>query len=451
MGAADRYLKEGQFSRARRALARALETARNPRDRARGLLDLAEYLLLFEPNQENEAAETLELAREAWPGVARDPRFRGLSALVAAVRGEEPRWTEPRNSLEAFLLGAAAMRLGQGERGIAYFRRATRLPEHLRWHRELGLGVLLQERGEFEEALGHIERAMALSPETERDIIALEAANLLLELGRPEEARELLGRVARAQEALPADLRARWRYLAGLAELALGNPRRALAEFEEAERENREVGDEELALELTVVGGHALERLGRWEEAAGRLAEALAAAHPEDRAYLAHELGVAELEAGRLREAERHLKQALADPDYEHRGQAAADLAELYYRAGEYGATEFWAREAARLGNPAAGELYLGHLAYDRVDLEEALDRYRRVVELSRPGDNEWMVAQEAVVEILAQQGYQNPTELIKRASEALRYLTPRDEQRQVLHRYLERARRKLVDEFRVN
>ena len=227
-------------------------------------------------------------------------------------------------------------------------------------------------------------------------------------------------------------------YLLARAHLALGNPNRALEEVHKALEKEEESGHK--AYGTPLLQGQILLQLGRYPEAVAAFREVLARAGEGERAYALHELGVAALDHGAYLEAEEHLRALLQEEGYPYRAEALADLAEALYRQGRYAEAEDLAREAIREGALAAGELILGHIAYDLMNLEEALAHYRRAAEAAEEGSREWVGAQEMVVDTLAQLGYRFPEEIVARAEAVLPHVHPSDEWRGALLAYKERA-----------
>ncbi len=428
-------LSQGEYRAAFDRLVAALDRAKGKR-RAELALALAEFYALYGAEEgENLAAALDEAAHH--PEIARSERFRALAELDHSYTGGAPKAFTPRDPVAAYYLALALFEAGDLEGTLALLERATPLPRHLAWRADALAAAALAEGGRFEEAVRRYRAALPLAPAGERGPLALDAAEAALEAGRPEEARDLLR--AHAPLLAAPEQAASLHYLLARAELALGNPRRALSALEEAEQKEREAEDESYGVPL--LKGQALMQTGAYADAEAAFRRALALAPPEERSFVAHELAVAALEAGDLAEAERLLKEVFADPDYAHRGAAAADLAELYYRLAELEASRLWAEEAIRLGEAASGELFLGHVAYDRMRLDEALAHYRRAAELAPEGSRDWLVAEQTITEILAQQGYPEPEEVLRRAEAALRYTPPSDDWASALRLYAERAR----------
>ncbi len=429
-------LAQGNYREAFEALTRALEGTSGP-GRGRVALLLAEFYALYGPEEADNLAQALAEAVAADPSLATHPRTRALAELLRGFEGEQPALFRPGDPRAGYFLAQAALWAGEPARALELLKAAGGLPAFLAWRADQMRGHAERDLGRPGEAYAAYRRALSQAPPPDRPPLALDAAEAALEADRPEEALALLEEVGPDPEA-PA-LEASWHYLRARAELALGNPTRALEALALAEQKEAEAGDPSYGVPL--LKGQALMQTGAYAEAQAAFQEARRRAPPEEQSYVAHELGVAALEAGDLAEAERLLKEAFGDPDYPHRGAAAADLAELYYRLADLEATRSWAEEAIRLGQAASGELFLGHVAYDRMQLDEALAHYRRAAELAPEGSREWLVAEQTITEILAQQGYPEPEEVLRRAQAALRYTPPSDDWASALERYAERAR----------
>ncbi len=440
MDRAERFLAEGRYQEAFGELVRRAQ-APLPKDAARAALRLAEFYALYGEAELENLEAALAQVLELDPGSREDPLFRALSALAAAFRGEPPTPFAPEDPRAAYHLAQAALFAGEPEQAIALLEAARPLPAFLAWRAADLRAKSLEDLGKSREAFEAYQEAFFKAPAEDRPYLALDAAAAALDAGLPEEAKALL---AAGGPPPDPDAEASWHYLTARAELALGNPRRALDLLAEAERREAELGEPSYGVAL--LKGQAAMELGRFAEAQEAFSEALSRAPEEERNYLRHELAVALLEAGKSDEAERTLKALFADPAYPHRGAVAADLAELYYRLADLEAARAWGREAIRLGQAAAGELFLAHVAYDRMQLEEALAHYRRVAELAPEGSREWLVAQQTAVEILAQLGYPDPAEVLERARLALRHTPPADDWAGTLRLYAERAEELLRD-----
>ena len=434
MERAEALLAEGRYQEAFRELTRHAG-APMPQHAALAALRLAEFYALYGEAERENLEAALEQALWLDPEIGKEPLFRALAVLAAAFRGEEPELFAPDDPRAAYHLAQAALFAGWPEEALALLEKAEGLPPFLAWRARDLRAKALEDLGRYREALKAYQEALAQTSAADRPFLALDAATAALDAGEPEAAKAILEEAGPPPE---PDAEASWHYLLARAELALGNPRRALDALAEAERREAELGAPSYGVAL--LKGQALMELGRYREAREAFERARGLAPPEEAAFARHELAVALLEEGRLAEAERELKALYADPAYPHRGAAAADLAELYYRLADLEATADWAQEAIAHGQAASGELFLGHVAYDRMRLEEALEHYRRVTELAPEGSREWLIAQQTAVEILAQLGYPDPAEVLERARAALRHTPPSDDWASALRLYAERA-----------
>ncbi len=435
MERAESLLAQGRYQEAFRELVRHAE-APVPAHAALGSLHLAEFYSLYGEAERENLEAALAQVLELDPSFAEDPLFRALAELAAAYRGEEPELFAPDDPRAAYHLAQAALYAGWPREAIRLLESARPLPDFLAWRAADLRAKALEDLGQTREAFEAYREAFFQAAAEDRPYLALDAAAAALDAGMPEEAKVMLAAAGLPQD---PDAAASWHYLTARAELALGNPRRALEALAEAERREAELGEPSYGVALLT--GQARMELGDFEGARAAFAEALRRAPAEEQHYVRHELAVALLEAGGTEEAERHLRALFSDPAYPHRGAAAADLAELYYRLADLEAAEGWAREAIRQGQAAMGELFLGHVAYDRMQLEEALEHYRRAARLAPEGSREWLIAQQTAVEILAQLGYPDPAEVLERAEAALRHTPPADDWASALRLYAERAR----------
>jgi len=419
-------LNEGRYSEAFAELAQGVDSPR-PQTAARAALGLAEFYGMYGPGELENMEAALAEAEEILPAVRSDPLYRALTELVRAYKGLPPQSFVTDDPRVAYHLARAELAFGRPERALELLSRFSDLPRYLKWQALELKGRALEELGRYAEAADAYERAMFLAPPSDRPFLALDVAAAATDAGDPERALAALEAGGR-----PPDPKGEqdWLYAAARAELALGNPEEALALLGRIE---------EPSVEVELERGRALMDLGRHLEAEGAFRAALEMAEGR-RTDVLHELAIALLEAGKYAEAEEILKDLVEDAEYGYRGTAAADLAELYYRLADLAQTEYWAKEALRLGDPA-GELFLGHVAYDRMRLEEALAHYRRVADRAPVGSREWLVAQQTAVEILAQLGYPDPEEVLRRAEAALAHTPPADEWAGALKHYAERAR----------
>ncbi len=151
---------------------------------------------------------------------------------AAAVRGwDYLQWSRPggRTVAAVVVLGAAALTSQQSAhyRDVIALYRATleRSPDS--WVAHLNLGVALDEAGEAQEALPHLQRALALKADYPETLNSL--GNVLNRLGRSAEARPLLERAIQLQPRFDAA-----HNTLGVSLMALGQPDAGLAAFRRA-------------------------------------------------------------------------------------------------------------------------------------------------------------------------------------------------------------------------
>ncbi|GAB5601924.1 tetratricopeptide repeat protein [Thermus sp. FJN-A] len=418
----------------RKALFGAREEARE------ALLLLAEVHSLYGEEGLERAHRALEEAYELG-GLEHNPLYRALLGELLALEGRSEREVLPlflpsEDPRARYHQAQALFYLGRFEEVLKTLREG--LPAFLAWRAEGLKGRALERLGRHGEAALAYERGAELALGLERYWLLLDAAAMWLEAGEGERALLALEEaLAAVGEEDPEDEATR-RYLLARAHLLLDNPNRALEEVQEALRLEEESGHK--AYGTPLLKGQILLRLGRYPEGMAAFREALSRAEGAERGYVLHEMAVAALDQGAYLEAEEHLQALLKEEGYPYRAQALADLAEALYRQGRYQEAEGVAREAMAQGAEAAGELILGHVAYDLMHLEEALAHYRKAAELAEEGSREWVGAQEMVVDTLAQLGYRSPEEILARAEAVLPHVHPADEWHQTLLAYRERA-----------
>ncbi|GLV48052.1 hypothetical protein TJA_12090 [Thermus sp. LT1-2-5] len=419
----------------RKALFGAKEEAKE------ALLLLAEVYSLYGEEGLERAHRALEEAYELGE-LEYNPLYRALLAELLALEGRGEREVLPlflptEDPRARYHQAQALFYLGRFEEVLGTLKEG--LPAFLAWRAEALKGRALERLGRHREAALAYERGAELALGLERYWLLLDAAAMWVEAGEGErallalkEAEEEVGEVEGAEDA------ATRHYLLARAHLLLENPNRALDEVQEALRNEEESGHKAYGTPLLM--GQILQRLGRYEEAMAAFQEALRRAEGGERPYVLHEMGVAALDQGAFLEAEEYLRALVEEEGYPYRAQALADLAEALYRQGRYQEAVGVAQEAMAQGAEAAGELILGHVAYDLMHLEEALAHYRKAAELSEEGSREWVGAQEMVVDTLAQLGYRFPEEILARAEAVLPHVHPADEWHQALLAYRERA-----------
>ncbi len=438
-------LRQGDYDTAFDRLVRTLSISGRPAEQSEAGLWLAEVYSLYSSDGQEGAWGALEAAAEADSAVRDSLLYRSLVAELHALAGQEV--TVPdvlftaQDSRARYHVAQALVYLGDTERAIEVLQASPlELPAFLAWRAEALLASSLEAEGRPEEAAACYKRAALGSLGLERYWNLLDAAAMYLDSGGPQEAMRALedAREAVGEES-SEDLATR-HYLLARVQLVLENPTLALEAIERVEALEAG-GTAESAHGTPLVKAQVLSSLGRYEDAKIAFLEALKQAEGSDHSHVLHEFGVAALDAGDFSESETCLRQLLRDPDYPHRGQALADLADVSYRQGRYADAERYALEATRFGAAEVGHLVLGNLAYDLMHLEEALDHYREAVVLTAPGSADWITAQEMATDTLAQMGYPDPREVLERIGLVLPYLSPADEWRVTLELYAQRAR----------
>ncbi|MGQ9735222.1 MAG: tetratricopeptide repeat protein [Thermaceae bacterium] len=406
------------------------------------LLLLAEVYSLGEALEEAHGA--LEEARQEIPGLEVNPLYRALLAELLALEGRSPEevrgvFLKTRDPRARYHQAMALFYLGIYEEALNLLP-TQGLPAFLAWRAWSVRGRILERLGRHAEAARAHREAARLALGLERYGRLLDAAAMHLEAGEAEEALQVLEEAASSVELEGPEDGVTRNYFLARAYFLLGHFQQALAFVEEALRLEGEEGHP--AYETPLLKAQILLVLGREEEAREAFREALHRAEGEERAQVLREMGAAALDQGEYLEAEQALSELIRlEPDYPYLGQAYGDLAKALYHQGRYQEAEAMAKEAIRLGAVSAGELILGHVAYDLLNLEEALEHYHRAAEAAEEGSRDWVRAMEMVVDTLAQLGYRNPGEMVERAERVLPHLNPSDEWFPVLQAHLERAR----------
>lgn len=423
-----------------------------PKEEAKeALLLLAEVHSLYGEEGLERAHRALEEAYELG-GLEYHPLYRALLGELLALEGRGEREVLPlflptEDPRARYHQAQALFYLGRFEETLGTLKEG--LPAFLAWRAEGLKGRALERLGRHQEAALAYERAAELALGLERYWLLLDAAAMWLEVGEGERALLALEEAEAAVGEEDLEDEATRRYLLARAHLLLENPNRALEEVREALRLEEEGGRK--AYGTPLLQGQILLRLGRYPEAMAAFEEALARAEGAERGYVLHEMGVAALDQGAYLEAEEYLQALLKEEGYPYRAQALADLAEALYRQGRYGEAAEVAQRAIGEGAEAAGELILGHVAYDLMHLEEALQHYRKAAELAEEGSREWVGAQEMVVDTLVQLGYRSPEEILARTEAVLPHVHPADEWHPALLAYRERAETLLREGRRPN
>jgi len=457
-------LHQGDYDTAFETLVRTLTFAQGEAAQEASLLLAEAYTLYGEGGLEG-AYRALEEGREAYPNLEVHPRYRALLAELRALEGasegevksllienDDPQ-AQYHQAQALLYLGLPEEALGVLERLLSS-EKATRLslPGFLAWRAHALQGKAYERLGQPREAALAYRKAAQGAMGLERYWNLLDAAAMFVEAGEGEEALEVL---AEARENLsdpglgapvspeslikdPEDA-ATQAYLEARAHLLLGNSNRALeaiAQALELEKQGAEP-----AHGTPLVQGQALMQLGQYQAAIEAFREAASRAEDTDRTYALHELGVALLESGDAAEAETYLREVVRDPDYMYLGEAWGDLAETLYRQSRHDEARQAAEQAIALEALSAGHLILGHLAYDLLNLEEALEHYQIAAQEAPEGSRDWVSANEMVVDVLAQMGFARPQEIVARAEALMPFLADSDEWRDTLQGYVERAR----------
>ena len=261
----------------------------------------------------------------------------GLIVFVtaAATRGfallSWPRWIGPTAAAGVLVIfGGLTWRQSGMYRDVFTLYETTLARNPSSWVAQLNLGTALEEAGETEKALPHLQRALELKPGFPETLNSL--GDVLNRLGRSREALPLLEQAVRIQprfadahNTLGVSLMALGRADEGIAEFrralainpalanarlncgwALGNQGRlaeAVEQFEQARRLQPDLADVEAKWALTfAMHGRVAEAVSHFERAVEL--------QPED-ADMRHALGRALLEVGRREEATAQFRAAL--------------------------------------------------------------------------------------------------------------------------------------------
>ena len=434
------WLHQGEYDRAYDALVAAAERRFTSAARAAAaLVDLAEFYSLYGEAEAAAWQAALAEARARWPRIERDERFAALDFELAALEAraqDPPAATSPR---ARYHLAQGLAYLGRFEEAGAALPEPDQLPDFLTNRAWALWGRIHEALGRFGEAAQAHAQAALWSYGKERLWSWLDAAALWLEAGAPQEAaRALEGSEVLLGEGELSD-RATYRYLRARTELALGNPEWAAEEIVQAE--GLEAAGAGLSHGTAMVRAQVHQQRGQEEAARAAYRDAERRAGEADLPFVWHEWGLFELDHGDPVRAEALLRRAARDAAYPHRAQALADLAEAHYRMGDGPAADAAAKEALALAAVPTAHLILGNRAYDVGAWDEALAHYRAAAAAAREGERDWVSAAEMIVDVLAQTGYPNPTEVADLAERLLPYLPPSDEWRETLRGYAERAR----------
>lgn len=453
-------LAEGQYDVAFAMLETALRRVPNRHALGATWLQLAALYALYGEDGLENGQPALRNAVTSDPNLASHPLYRALYWEFAAYRGARvgdvkrglrttkaadgqvqpsSAATDPQLLAVAAYHAAAALFAVDAARSAAA-RLAEigegRLPAYLEWRRWSLLGQCAELMGEWEEAADSFAHAVELAPELEAGAERLSLAGALVELLRTEEALQQLELVDDA--GLGRDERAVHRYLLGRCHLELDNPNRALELLEEAAKlDDHEAGP---SYSVSFATAQALAALARSDEAAAAYQRALQLAPAEHRAFTQHEAAFAMIESDRLDQAEHLLSEVVTDPSYSYRGEALADLADVYLRRGDLDGAANLAQQALELGATAPACITLGSVAFEYFRLDEAASWYEQAASASKVGDPFWVAAQQMLADVYAQMGADYAPRLLQHARAALDYTEAGSEWFLPLKQYVDEA-----------
>ena len=436
-------------------------------DRAWLHLYLASLQSLYGDAASDEAQATLSRAALLAPDVRQTPLYLALSAeLDARLRGPEATYPDVQaihgDPLSRFHAVSALALADRSQEALGVHVTVQELPSHLGWRLRSWQADCEEMQGNTEAAMHLYAEASRLSRGSYRAGMLQEQAALHLQLGQPTEAAAVLERARTEYPPLPdnlgstgvsdsADLDgagldvagqvlgfASWHYLMSQAALNQDQHDAALENIQEADRLERLMGDPSYGVAL--VYGQVLVAQGRQQEALRHFDAALLMAQPEDRPYALHELGVAFLDLDRPLEARERLESAAGTPDYPFVPEVLADIAEAEYRLGRLPEAQATAELALAQGAVVPASLVLGSVEMDYYHLDEALEHYLRVAREAAPGTRDWVTAEQMVADIMAQQGFPDPTSAYMHAQQALEYTDPSDDWYGTLQDHLSRA-----------
>ncbi len=448
-------LESGDFEAAFAVLEKNANASRDPTERALLSLEAATIYLLYGTEALPSAQLCLDDALRENPSLSSDPVHRSLQAelMSQSLDGEqlmggeklqqalelalEARLGPPRARLHA---GVALVNMGQPE--IAAECLDTEIiegiPKYLHARFWSWRGAALEDCGRYRDASIAYGNAADNSRGIDKASALMDRAAMLLELDEPHEALKNLEEVKNEQSHAPWLDEASRLYLEARAHLMLDNPHQARERAEEARRLELESGEPSYGAALVL--GQSLAALGEWDEALILFHQAIELANGQDKTYARHEFGLAQLDSGTLEEARETLVNVVADPEYDYRAEALADLSEVEYRLGNFDAAEQAAKQALAFGAVVPASLTLANVAYEYYRLDDALGHYARVIDMSPPGSREWVIAQQMSADTLVQQGWKNPAKILEHARAAHEHVDAADEWKVTLEGYMEKA-----------
>jgi tetratricopeptide (TPR) repeat protein len=460
LNAAHNALAAGDFDTAFDVLEGAMRAARDPHTRAKLDLEIAAIYALYGRDGVDGGTTCLSDAVLTDARVRTDPLYNALRAVFTAYTLEVSadrieRDTDPRmdraiqQALEArnasanarYHAASALVTLGEPELALEILDtiNATELPAHLVWRVHSWRGGAYEALGRFRDAANAYGQGANMTTGPDRAALLQDRAAMLLEVDEAFDALEILEESQAVFENAEPPLEAANRlHLEARAHLALDNPSLAREKAEEARKLEDEAGEPSHGTAL--VHGQALAALGEWPQALEAFGAAVERATPMDRAYALHEMGLCQMDAGNLEDAQVTLLEAARDPRYSFRGEVYADLAEVEYRMGRFQDAERAAQVALELGAMVPASLMLANIAYEYYRLDEALTHYHRVLEHAPDGSRDWVIAHEMIADTLVQDGWHDPQAIITHAQTALPHLEPSDEWVVTLEGYIQKA-----------
>ncbi|MDZ7703947.1 MAG: hypothetical protein U5L04_05615 [Trueperaceae bacterium] len=317
------------------------------------------------------------------------------------------------------------------------------------WRRWSLLAQTYEAAGDWPQAALAYEQSVAHSHEHDQQGERLNLATSWLEAKAPWLALEAL-------EALRDDLliddteRALHRHLLGRIHLQLDNPQQSLDHLQVAWHLATEAADagetppDDFRFDLRFALAQTYAALGRFAEASANYAAALESAPHDQRSLTRHEYAYVLFETGELLAARDLLRDVLKDGDYPFRGDAYADLADITLRLGDADEARDLAEQGLELGATANASLCLANIAAELFLFDEAEMWLERTLSASSPGDEFWLAASQLLVDTLAQQGYPDPSRVIRHAERVLEHLPPSDEATLVLQHHIGEAKARL-------
>ncbi|WP_188972287.1 tetratricopeptide repeat protein [Deinococcus aerolatus] len=423
---------------------------------ARLCLYLGSLHALYGDAATEQLGTALSEARRLDPAVEGEPLYLALKAeLDARTRGPEAAppagaAREAADPVARFHALCALALAEQPQAALDLHLAADELPAHLRWRLRSWQADCQEQLGHTADAINLYAEAAHLATGLDRAVMLQEQAALLIQDGRPEDAKTVLdnarllygsGRRAAINPMQAEDEGlnlATWHYLRAQALLQLDLPDAALDMIREADRLERQHGTPGYVVAL--LRGQILSHLGQQEKAIVAFEAALTLAEEGDRPYANHELGVALLDMDRPVEARDRLEIALNEPHYPYQPEVLADIAECDYRLGRMPEAQLAAEQALAQGAVIPASLVLGSVALDYFQLDEALEHYERVVREAAPDSRDWIIGHQMAADVMAQQGFPNPAAAVAHAQQALEHTPESDDWHGTLQDLLARA-----------